>query len=87
MPIIPSLPATRISALCRHAAETREGYTIGTLCAIDRKPRDFSERDERILEEIAGAVMDRIELLQFAATDGLTNAMTRRASAPRPKGW
>ncbi|MDE1159202.1 MAG: sensor domain-containing diguanylate cyclase [Neorhizobium sp.] len=66
--------------------KTREGFTIGTLCAIDRQPRQFSGREERILEEIAGTVMDRIELLQFAATDGLTNAMTRRAFRTEAEG-
>ncbi|TWF56872.1 diguanylate cyclase with GAF sensor [Neorhizobium alkalisoli] len=59
--------------------KTKDGFTIGTICAIDRQPRGFTGRELGILKEIADAVMDRIELLQFAATDGLTGAMTRRA--------
>lgn len=55
------------------------GHTVGTVCAIDRRPRSFSARDLRILQEIAGAAMDRAQLLQSAGTDGLTGAMTRRA--------
>ncbi|HEV7321233.1 MAG TPA: sensor domain-containing diguanylate cyclase [Ensifer sp.] len=59
--------------------KTRDGHTIGTVCAIDRSPRAFVERDLAILAELAGVAMDRIELLQSAATDGLTGALTRRA--------
>ncbi|WP_275785728.1 sensor domain-containing diguanylate cyclase [Pararhizobium gei] len=59
--------------------KTRDGHTIGTICAIDRKPRSFSARDLAVLQELTGAVMDRMELLQSAATDSLTEALTRRA--------
>jgi len=58
---------------------TKTGHMIGTVCAIDRKPRSFSSKDLDILTELAGAAMDRIEIMQSAATDGLTEAMTRRA--------
>ncbi|EJZ21784.1 sensor domain-containing diguanylate cyclase, partial [Rhizobium sp. Pop5] len=58
---------------------TKAGHMIGTVCAIDRRPRSFSSKDLAILEELAGAAMDRIDLMQSAATDGLTEAMTRRA--------
>lgn len=59
--------------------KTRDGHIIGTVCAIDRRPKSFAARDLAILEELAGAAMDRIELLQSAATDSLTEALTRRA--------
>lgn len=58
---------------------TKAGHLIGTVCAIDRRPRSFGNRDIGILEELAGAAMDRIELMQSAAIDSLTEAMTRRA--------
>jgi diguanylate cyclase (GGDEF)-like protein len=58
---------------------TREGHIVGTICAIDRVARSFGAKDVAILEELAGAAMDRIELLQSAATDSLTEALTRRA--------
>ncbi|MGO7206096.1 diguanylate cyclase, partial [Rhizobium ruizarguesonis] len=58
---------------------TKAGHMIGTVCAIDRRPRSFGNRDLGILEELAGAAMDRIELMQLAAIDSLTEAMTRRA--------
>jgi diguanylate cyclase (GGDEF)-like protein len=52
---------------------------IGTVCAIDRNARSFGSRDLVVLQELAGAAMDRIELMQLAATDSLTGALTRRA--------
>ncbi len=58
---------------------TKAGHMIGTVCAIDRQPRSFGSRDLSILLELAGAAMDRIDLMQSAATDSLTEAMTRRA--------
>jgi diguanylate cyclase (GGDEF)-like protein len=59
--------------------KTREGFILGTVCAIDRRPRSFGARDLTILQELAGLAMDRIELLQSAATDSLTDVLTRRA--------
>ncbi|KQO00942.1 hypothetical protein ASF21_11675 [Arthrobacter sp. Leaf234] len=32
------------------------GWTVGTLCAIDQAPRDFSAADERFLQDVALAV-------------------------------
>lgn len=59
--------------------KTREGLTLGTVCAIDRRPKSIGARDLVILQELAGLAMERIELLQFAATDGLTGLLTRKA--------
>lgn len=59
--------------------KTRDGHTIGTVCAIDRTPRAFADRELDVLTELAGVAMDRIELLHSAATDGLTGTLTRRA--------
>lgn len=59
--------------------KTKAGHTIGTVCAIDRTPHSFGHKDRRILWELSGAAMDRIELMQTAATDSLTEALTRRA--------
>lgn len=59
--------------------KTRAGHVIGSLCAIDSKPRLFDLRETRILQHLADATMDRIELLQTASSDSLTEALTRRA--------
>ena len=58
---------------------TRDGFNLGTLCAIDTKPREFGEKDVAILEDLARVVMRDLELSQQVAVDGLTGALSRRA--------
>jgi two-component system response regulator AtoC len=40
---------------------TREGYSLGTLCVIDRKPRDISVTEKEFLRRMASLVVDLIE--------------------------
>lgn len=56
----------------------RDGFVIGTLCAIDQRPRTLSADEIEILRDLACMVVDEIELRQMATTDGLTGALTRR---------
>lgn len=56
-----------------------DGYNIGSLCAIDTKPRDFPVTEVAVLESFAKLVMDELELRQIASTDHLTGALSRRA--------
>ena len=58
---------------------TVDGHNIGTLCAMDVKPRSIGPRDVAILKELADLAMDQIDLRRLASTDPLTGAMTRRA--------
>jgi diguanylate cyclase (GGDEF)-like protein len=58
---------------------TRQGHNIGTLCAIDSAPREFSDRDVHILTGLAGIAMDELELRQQATFDSLTGTLCRRA--------
>jgi diguanylate cyclase (GGDEF)-like protein len=58
---------------------TRDGYNIGTLCAIDTKPRDFPDSEIAILENFAKVVVDELELRQIASSDHMTGALSRRA--------
>lgn len=39
-----------------------EGHPLGTLCIIDKKPRDFCKREEKALKALAKRVMDLLEL-------------------------
>ena len=41
---------------------TREGYVLGSLCAIDSKPHTWQEGDTRMLNDLAAQVIDIIEL-------------------------
>ena len=45
---------------------TTEGYTLGSFCAIDTEPREWSEEDVKILRDLADLVTDKIELRLFA---------------------
>lgn len=57
---------------------TSEGEAIGTLCAIHRQPREFTERDLRMLENLAQMAASEFELREFAYRDTLTGALSRR---------
>ena len=58
---------------------TSKGLVIGTICAIDSKVRDFSEREASILVHLAALVMHGLELRRETITDTLTGAGSRRA--------
>lgn len=58
---------------------TPEGLAIGSICAIDSRPRQVTEREIDILAELAGLVMTGLELRLEATSDSLTGLATRRA--------
>lgn len=58
---------------------TGDGLIIGTVCAIDSRPRHFSARETEILRELSRVVMSEMELRQQATVDSLTGIATRRA--------
>jgi diguanylate cyclase (GGDEF)-like protein len=57
---------------------TQEGHSIGTLCIVDTKPRDFGPTELEILSDLARVAMEGLELRLVATTDTLTGAMSRR---------
>jgi diguanylate cyclase (GGDEF)-like protein len=54
------------------------GQNIGTLCAIDRQPRELSDDLVQAMCDLARLAIDQIELRQIAIADTLTGALTRR---------
>lgn len=58
--------------------KTADGYNVGALCAVDTKPRDYSEADMTILANLARIVVKELELRQMAQRDSLTGALSRR---------
>jgi diguanylate cyclase (GGDEF)-like protein len=58
---------------------TADGHNIGTVCAIDTKPRDFSDRDVAMLEDLAALAMEHLETRRLAEVDMLTGVLSRRA--------
>jgi len=42
--------------------QTHDGYNLGTMCVIDRDPRELTEEHVRVLEDLAALVIDELEL-------------------------
>lgn len=55
-----------------------EGHNLGTLCVIDRKPRQITAQQERQLALLAQMVMHEIELRRQARLCPVTGLPTRR---------
>jgi diguanylate cyclase (GGDEF)-like protein len=53
-----------------------DGQAVGTLCAIDRVPRDWSDRDLRVLGDLAAAVSTQLDLRRELGRQGLRDALT-----------
>src|SRR5690349_5074445 len=47
---------------------TPDGYTLGSLCVLDTKPRTPSPEDRALLEGLAAIVMDELELRRTTQT-------------------
>jgi hypothetical protein len=45
-----------------HALKTSDGYNIGTLCVIDRKPRQFNKAEDALLTTLATVAMRLLDL-------------------------
>lgn len=58
---------------------SREGYNLGSLCALDRVPREYSAAQIDLLVKFSALVVDTFELRLIATHDHLTGALSRRA--------
>jgi sigma-B regulation protein RsbU (phosphoserine phosphatase) len=45
---------------------THDGFNLGTLCVIDREPREVTEHEKNLLVELARVVVDELELRRNA---------------------
>jgi diguanylate cyclase (GGDEF)-like protein/PAS domain S-box-containing protein len=54
--------APHIRAYAGAPLVTPDGHRIGTLCVIDRRPRDFSPEQVAVLADLSSLVMDELEL-------------------------
>ncbi|WP_104202904.1 sensor domain-containing phosphodiesterase [Billgrantia saliphila] len=87
--IVPDLlesPTYRDSLLARSGIrfyagaplQTQEGYTLGAMCVLDTQPRDISEEEVAILQDMAAMVMAQIEMQHaFGRIDPLTGLPNR----------
>lgn len=60
---------------------TDDGHNLGTLCLLDRKPRNFSDEDRATLEVLAQIVVNDIELRLQAVQVVSTERQLRREAA------
>ncbi len=58
---------------------TPDGYNLGALCALDVKPREFSDGQIEVLKSFAALAENELELRRIAQIDSLTGAATRRS--------
>lgn len=61
---------------------THDGFNLGTLCVIDGAPREFSAEDAETLRELAGVVMDELEL-RLEARRTVSQELALREQAER----
>jgi diguanylate cyclase (GGDEF)-like protein len=68
--------APHIRAYAGVQLRAADGHTIGTLCAMDTRPRQFDERELRILGELSDLAMSELDLRRRANRDVLTGAFS-----------
>lgn len=59
----PSVEELKVIAYAGMPIRSDEGYVLGSFCAIDHEPREWSERELVILRDLAGGVSREIQLL------------------------
>ncbi|MEL7013010.1 MAG: EAL domain-containing protein [Pseudomonadota bacterium] len=64
---------------------TSDGYRIGSVCCVDKKPRDFSHDDIQLMKDMSLIVMEQMEMRTLALFDPLTSARTRRGFCSEAK--
>lgn len=74
-PLVLNDPGIRFYAGC---PLTVSGHKLGTLCIIDKKPRDFGEEDINALKDLASMVERELQAIQLASLDDLTKVSNRR---------
>jgi len=61
------------------------GYRLGTLCLLDDEPRSFSPEDRETLVDLAGVVMDELNLRHYASDLSAVHQAHRQISEKRKR--
>ncbi len=75
-PLVTDEPHIRFYAGC--PLSVANGSKLGTLCIIDRDPREFSEEDLDLLRDLARMAEQELTAVQLATMDELTLLSNRR---------
>lgn len=68
----------RIRFYAGYPISAPDGSKIGTLCIIDRKPRNFDEADFQVLQDLGRTIEQEIVARGMATRDDLTKLSNRR---------
>jgi len=75
-PLVTGDPHIRFYAGC--PLQVGNGSRLGTLCLIDREPREFSDEDYEMLRDLARMAEQELAAVQLATMDELTMLSNRR---------
>jgi diguanylate cyclase (GGDEF)-like protein len=75
-PLVTGEPHIRFYAGC--PLELPKGHKLGTLCIIDKKPREMNEEDLTLLKDLASMAEKEILAYHLATVDDLTSISNRR---------
>ncbi len=76
-PFVVQEPQIRFYAAC--PLKSSDGSRVGTLCLIDRKPRNLSAVQIELLTDLAAMVQGELHALELATVDPLTGLTNRLA--------
>lgn len=84
-PLVTGFPGIRAYAGVPLAVAS--GHVLGTLCVVDKAPREFSEQDLETLRELAALVVNELEQARQAAElkDGVEHARQLEREAERQR--
>ena len=80
----PAIEELRVIAYLGVPLITRRGETLGSLCAIDHEPREWTARDRTVLKDLAAATVTEVELRR--ATREAVDLAEQLEAALRSKG-
>ncbi len=75
-PLVTADPSIRFYAGA--PIDSPNGNKLGTLCVIDRKPRELGPEDLETLRDLADLIEKEVAAIQLATTDTLTHLRNRR---------
>lgn len=66
---------------------TSDGFRLGTLCAIDRVPRQLGDYERAVLRDLAGVVSDQLRLIELSRRASDAEARLVDAVEALPDGF
>jgi len=82
-PLVTGEPSVRFYAGAPLTAPN--GYRLGTLCLLDEEPRSFSGVDRETLVDLAGVIMDELNLRHYASDLSAVHRAHRQISEQRKR--